>query len=58
MKEGVFIARRAGCTSGDILNTGYWKRLEKFTAEKKSKAEKKESFISSLFKYEYITEPF
>jgi DNA polymerase (family 10) len=35
MKLGVFVARRAWCTAGDILNTGSWKAIQKFKQAKR-----------------------
>jgi DNA polymerase (family 10) len=35
MKLGVFVARRAWCTAGDILNTGSWKAIQKFKKVKR-----------------------
>jgi DNA polymerase (family 10) len=35
MKLGVFVARRAWCTAGDILNTRSWKEIEKFVRAKR-----------------------
>lgn len=34
MKLGVYIARRAWCTSDDILNTKSWKEIEQFKKQK------------------------
>lgn len=40
MQLGITIARRAGCTKDDILNTGSWKKIESFTGPKRKKAGK------------------
>ena len=48
MEEGVAIARRAGCTKEDILNTRSWKELAEFSSRKKEAV--KGNFFSNLFR--------
>lgn len=36
MRLGVYIARRAGCTAADILNTRSWKEINRFISKKRT----------------------